>query len=123
MTLADVAATGSPQVLLQTAAAFPKVHVPEISFYRILKNIVENYYTYGDGELTLWLTCQDGWVELNATNPVEESIVAKKESTRLGLSILRQVLKDNFGKTASAEQKREAGHFFLKICFPEGGGV
>ena len=97
---------------------WPRFFVPEISFYRILKNIFENFNNYGSGTLELDFKEVDGRILLKAINDIAESQETCPASTNLGLTIIRQLLEDNFGPDCRVEQEKNGGKFYLTLTFP-----
>lgn len=75
--------------------------VPEMSFYRILKNLWDNYNAYGSGFFTLKANLENGYVHFMSTNDLKPENEIKVESTGLGLTIIKQLLEDNFGQNKS----------------------
>jgi len=106
------------RVTLEAADPMPEVWVPEISFYRLLKNIIENYHTYGCGDLELAVSCTEREVLLRASNEIDDTITGGRDSTRLGMDIMRQVLHDNFGSQAGLVRQNEAERFSVVLHFP-----
>ncbi len=94
--------------------------VPEMSFFRILKNISENFNTYGQGAFRLEISLDAllGQVQLRAINPVNPSLAERGESTNLGHTIIRQLLQDNFGAEAGMKIQKNSQEFHVQINFP-----
>ena len=84
---------------LQWGDRFGGFKVPEMSFFRILKNLSENFNAYGKGDLSIEISAdrQSGQVTLKTANEANENIKERADSTNLGHIIIRQLLADNFG--------------------------
>jgi hypothetical protein len=93
--------------------------VPEMSFFRILKNISENYNVYGQGPLTVRMMFPEGKNEvvLVAENLIRSSL-ENISSTGLGLTIVRQLVADNFGEQAHVIVSNDGVTYRLTIIFP-----
>ncbi|MDO8493837.1 MAG: hypothetical protein Q7S68_00670 [Deltaproteobacteria bacterium] len=110
--------TFSREIHLKTGGTWPFFKVPEISFYRILKNIFENFNTHGVGELRITFSKDENGIELIAQNRIEKTGKDKTHSTQLGLLIIRQLLEDNFGTQTQIKQEEEGDGYVLKLRFP-----
>lgn len=92
--------------------------VPEMSFFRILKNISENYNAYGQGKLVLNISpdLENLKVKMTAKNAVLPS--PQKTSTGLGLTIIKQLIIDNFGADTSVDIFNDEKNYSLTLSFP-----
>lgn len=99
---------------------FSSFWVPEMSFFRILKNISENYNAYGEGSFSL---------EFTTTNHEKNQVVIKaknsnrhkaenEDSTQLGLVIIKQLILDNFGKESKILVDKNEKEYCLTLIFP-----
>lgn len=94
--------------------------VPEMSFFRILKNISENFNAYGRENLSMEIRADSNLncVDFKAVNPVGEYEAKIGSSSKLGLSIIKQLLSDNFGSESKILFYQKQGKFFLEMNFP-----
>ncbi len=93
--------------------------VPEMSFYRILKNISENYNAYGKGRLILnFKQIPNSSVFVLTAENFISATSEKNSSTGLGLIIIKQLLKDNFGEEDAVEIFNDGMIYRLTIRFP-----
>lgn len=103
---------------MESHREWPAIFVPEMAFYRIVKNIVENYHTHGYGGLTMTLHAANGWITLGATNAAPMRASTDDRAPHLGLVIIRQLLTDNFGAAATMTQQCTATQYALTLRFP-----
>ncbi len=103
---------------VQPHGTWPALYVPEMAFYRILKNIVENYNTHGYGGLTMTMQHTNDWILLRATNAVSARAATDHTTPHLGIAIIRQLLTDNFGSTATLVQHLALTNYTLTLRFP-----
>ena len=110
----------NPVAAIFVSAGFSGFQVPEMSFYRILQNISENFNTYGRGDfrLNIHIDKTKKQIFLEAINPTDPSANYKSESTNLGHTIIKQLLQDNFGIASSLKIIKEPTRFCLEISFP-----
>lgn len=108
-----------PVISFQVVLSFPSFAVPEMAFYRILKNVWENFNTYGVGVFRISFERQEGGMVMRAQNHVSVREIAAQESTHLGVTIIRQLLEDNFGTKATVHQTQKGDDFVLEIFLPE----
>lgn len=113
-----ISADKEKPVELKISVDFPEFSVPEMSFYRILKNLWENYNTYGGGVFELSLTHSHGKIILETTNQIQGLTKSEEKSTQLGMMIIRQLLQDNFGKKSDMNWEKKDNRFFCKLTFP-----
>lgn len=99
---------------------FGGFRVPEMSFFRILKNVSENFNAYGKGELSIDIAAdrERGQVTLTASNQINENVKEKPDSTNLGHIIIRQLLADNFGDESKLTIHQDKHNFRLDMNFP-----
>lgn len=103
---------------MATPSDWPQFFVPEISFYRILKNIFENFNNYGSGTLELDFKEASGRITLKAINDIAEAEGEKQTSTHLGIEIIQQLLADNFGEDCLVKQEKGNEKYCLTLTFP-----
>lgn len=94
--------------------------VPEMSFFRILKNISENFNAYGRESLSVEISVDPRLdrVDFKTVNPIGEYEEEIGHSSKLGLSIIKQLLLDNFGNESRILFYRKKGKFHLEMNFP-----
>ncbi|OVE81737.1 hypothetical protein BVY03_02815 [bacterium K02(2017)] len=88
----------SSDVLVRLYTSESSFYIPEMSFYRIFKNLWENFNAYGQGDFNLDLIKEKNKIILVASNKVKEESEHTASSTNLGILIIKQLLEDNFGK-------------------------
>lgn len=98
-------------VEIRWGTTWPELSVPEMGFYRILKNIIENYNTHGFGGLHIAMKVEGEGLLLTAKNALAKS---PAKGTQLGLVIIQQLLEDNFPK-AYVRQNKEPEAYELII--------
>ena len=78
---------------LNFSGDFTSFWVPEMSFFRILKNISENYNAYGEGNFSLEFVTdhEKNLVVIKAKNAIRHK-TEKDDSTQLGLVIIKQLI-------------------------------
>jgi len=103
--------------VLKVSSPYPGFSVPEMAFYRIFKNIWENYIGYGDGDFKLTLSKDGDMIQLMAVNKIQSKSVESNDSTQLGLIIIQQLFVDNFGEATSMHYKEENEVFCLEVLF------
>ncbi len=94
--------------------------IPEMSFFRILKNISENYNAYGEDDFTLKITASvtDKTVKLETQNRINTNVQNTGESTKIGMTIVKQLLQDNFGENSHLKITKNKCTYSLVISFP-----
>lgn len=99
---------------------FKGFQVPEMSFFRILKNVSENFNAYGKGDLSIEIFAdrQNGEITLKTANEANENVKETPDSTNLGHIIIRQLLSDNFGDRSKLTIRQDKGVFSLEMNFP-----
>lgn len=97
-------------------STWPTFVVPEISCFRIFKNIIENYHTHGVAPLHVTMAVAGGQIQVRATNPVAGDTTAR--TSGFGLAIIRQLVADNFGPAAEVHEQIQQGQYCLEIRFP-----
>lgn len=107
---------------LRTARAWPVFRVPEMAFYRILKNIVENYNAHGSGGLTITMAHISECVELRAVNAYAEQPRPVADATNLGLAIIFASLLPDGGQPAEKNPKM-AGCYRKEIDYHNPSGI
>ncbi|MBF0103761.1 MAG: hypothetical protein HQM16_00410 [Deltaproteobacteria bacterium] len=115
----EIESTEKIQAGLYLSVNFPDMYIPEISFYRILKNIWENYNAYGKGSLVIECEKQNHMMIVRATNQIKEQTEHTASATNLGLTIINQLLEDNFGaERVNASVKKDDDLYLINIVFP-----
>jgi hypothetical protein len=98
---------------------FSSFWVPEMSFFRILKNISENYNAYGEGNFSFEFVTEHekNQVVIKAKNAIRKK-TEKDDSTQLGLVIIKQLILDNFGKESKIKVEKTEKEYRLTLIFP-----
>ncbi len=106
--------------VIQRGRSYRGCHVPEMSFFRILKNISENFNAYGIEHLEIELACDRvaRQVRLTTRNEINDIETTNGESSNLGLILIKQLLIDNFGQESRMQVNHDAGVFVLELVFP-----
>lgn len=104
--------------LLRARKSLPQFFVPEMSLYRILKNLWENYNTYGKGPFHMYFYQDNDCVRACFVNAISSLTQTQASSTHMGMIIIRQLLQDNFGNRAMVKTRVEDKTFMLELSFP-----
>lgn len=107
------------QTRLHFSEACERFFMPEMATYRIIKNIWENFNAYGHGTFVLDMAILKQNIVLQSSNLVKETSQSHSFATGLGMTIISNLLEDNFGadriEMTHVVKKDE---FLLRIEFP-----
>lgn len=111
--------TYEDQPTVRTTTNWPPFAVPEMALYRIFKNIVENYTVHGTGALRIDMHARDDMIVIAATNAIAGGQTPPTDATGLGISIIHQLLEDNFGAVARVAQQQRNDRYTLTLTIPQ----
>lgn len=111
--------TYADQLTIRSATNWPPFAVPEMALYRMMKNIVENYTVHGTGALRIGMRARDDLIVIEATNAIAVGHAPPSDATGLGISIIHQLLEDNFGAAARVEQQQRSDRYTLTLTIPQ----